>query len=476
MNSSCQHCGKILASQRALGNHLKTKHGNIQQSAKVFHCGHCPTGFTQSKNLLRHLRSVHKMTNQFRCSSCPTFYGCSVALSTHEKEMHSTENVKRSLPEDISTIEFSTKALKSHFQIHRLNLGESSFIEPFNCLISLKDKIMGFVNSILEVEGNTKMGFSMSVRSRKPLVDDSTEAFFNSSMAKLSLELTEEEFLEHLDQIMSQLNVFATGGSGWVVEKMERFEIKTAKCATVVAGSYIETPPILQKLKRSLLNIVNKKDNFCFLYCVGAALFSFVGRAFRPKTHLENVQKLHFNAKQMPMPLSGIRSFEVRNRCSINVYQLDGRKLINIYSSKNKSQRRKVNLLRLVDGKRSHYCLIKNFSNLIHHLSRSPQKRSSGPKSRFCRNCYQPVLKQNMARHSTFCESNDPLEILMPKDDRILQFVNWQKTQQCPFVVYADLEALNVCQTETHRLSSKTREIERQFPASYGAVLVDNRG
>ena len=81
-----------------------------------------------------------------------------------------------------------------------------------------------------------------------------------------------------------------------------------------------------------------------------------------------------------------------------------------------------------------------------------------------------------MAKHSSFCESNDPLEILMLNDDRTLQFVNWQKTQQCPFVVYADLEALNVCQTETHSLSSKTREIERQFPASYGAVLVDNKG
>ena len=94
------------------------------------------------------------------------------------------------LAEDMSTIEFSTKALKSHFQVHRLKLEETF-----------------------------KMGFSMSVRLRKPLVDDSTEAFFNSSMAKLSLEVTEEEFLEHLDQIMSQLNVFATGGSGWVVEK-----------------------------------------------------------------------------------------------------------------------------------------------------------------------------------------------------------------------------------------------------------------
>ena len=73
------------------------------------------------------------------------------------------------------------------------------------------------------------------------------------------------EFLEHLHQIMSQLNVFATGGSGWVVEKMERFEIKTAKCATVVAGSYIETPPILPfdpkhiwKMCRSYISLQNK--------------------------------------------------------------------------------------------------------------------------------------------------------------------------------------------------------------------------
>ena len=38
---------------------------------------------------------------------------------------------------------------------------------------------MGLVNSILEVEGNMKMGFSMSVRLRKHLVDDSAEAFLN---------------------------------------------------------------------------------------------------------------------------------------------------------------------------------------------------------------------------------------------------------------------------------------------------------
>ena len=180
--------------------------------------------------------------------------------------------------------------------------------------------------------------------------------------------------------------------------------------------------------KKSLLNIVNKKDSFCFLYCIAAALFSFVGSPFRPKSHMKNIEKLNFDPKQMPMPLSGIRSFEMRNKCSINVYQLEDNKLINIYSSKNKKSRRRVDLLRLVNGNRSHYCLIKNFSNIIHHLSRSPKKREAGPKSRFCRNCYQPIAKQNMQRHLKFCETNAPLEIVMPGQDRVVEFVNWQKT------------------------------------------------
>ena len=55
-------------------------------------------------------------------------------------------------------------------------------------------------------------------------------------MVRLAVEMTEEEYMEHVDQLISQLNVFATGGSGWVVEKLMRFELKTAKCASAVGG------------------------------------------------------------------------------------------------------------------------------------------------------------------------------------------------------------------------------------------------
>ena len=458
---------------------MKTKHSSVSQSAKVFHCGHCFVGFTQTKNLLKHLRLKHNLNGHYRCSSCATFFGSETSLSAHQADHEDPcvahQQTSRT-SEGSSVLEFTTKALNSRFQIHRMKTEACSFIDPFNCLISLKDEILGFVNGLLAAQVSIKIGFSISVALVKPIADESTEAFFNSNMVRLAVEMTEEEFMEHVDQLMSQLNVFATGGSGWVVEKLKRFEIKTAKCSSVVGGSYIETPSLLKKASRSLLNIVNKKDNFCFLYCVAAALFAFVGRPFRPKTHLENVQKLKFNAREMPMPLSGIRSFELLNKCKIYVYQLEGNKLVNVYNSKNKNFKKRVDLLRLVEEKRSHYCLIKNFSNIIHHLSRSPKKQAKGPKSRFCRNCYQPVLKQNLTKHSTFCESNAPLEVRMPEKERVIQFINWQKTLRCPFVVYADLEAINVPATGLSHCKLKTREVERQYPASYGAVLVDARG
>ena len=155
-----------------------------------------------------------------------------------------------------------------------------------------------------------------------------------------------------MDALMTQLNVFATGGSEWVVGTVTRMEIKTVSCSKVTGGSYIETPPILKPLNRWIMNVVNKRDNFCFLYCVAAALFSFIGRANSPKTHKKNIERLSFNSKLMPMPLSAITSFEKRNRCSINVYQMENSKLVSVYHSKNRRGRHKIDLLRLTDNQK----------------------------------------------------------------------------------------------------------------------------
>ena len=98
---------------------------------------------------------------------------------------------------------------------------------------------------------------------------EAVEAFFNSPLCRIACELTEDEYMQHIDALMTQLNV--TGGSGWVVETMKQLEIKIVACGYVIGGSYIETPPILKPLKRSILIVVNKRDNFCFLllFCSG---------------------------------------------------------------------------------------------------------------------------------------------------------------------------------------------------------------
>ena len=63
----------------------------------------------------------------------------------------------------------------------------------------------------------------------------------------------------------------------------------------------------------------------------------------------------------------------------------------------------------------------------------------------------------------------------MPGNNKKLTFENWQKTQLNPFVVYADLEAIDVASDGAGENNiSNTIEIEQQYPASFGAILVNS--
>ena len=175
------------------------------------------------------------------------------------------------------------------------------------------------------------------------------------------------------------------------------------------------------------------------------------------------------------MPLSSIAPFEKSNNASNIVYQLDNHKLVAVYYSKNETGKRRINLFRLVDGSKSHNCLIKKFSNLLQRLTRSEKKRRQVPKSKFFSNCFQPILRKDYRSHAKFCESNSPFEIRMPLSSPIIEFVNWQKTQKVPFIVYADLEAVDARSDDSVKIGLNTKEFDRQYPCSFGAVLVDEK-
>ena len=184
---SCCECGKILVSQRVLTNHLRTNHPNTTYATKVFQCGHCFVAFSETKNLLRHLRSQHNMNESHRCPAFPTIFDSLTTLNEDEETVH----LKKPLPTSQSapaTVEFTSQVFNSHFQIQRMKLEDSGFIDPFNCLMSFKNEVLAFINSNLQVGRSVGIGISIGVGVMKPLLDETTEAYFNSSLVSVSLE------------------------------------------------------------------------------------------------------------------------------------------------------------------------------------------------------------------------------------------------------------------------------------------------
>ena len=71
--------------------------------------------------------------------------------------------------------------------------------------------------------------------------------------------------------MISNLSIYCTSGSGWVINKLITVDINLNKHHPVRGSSYIPTPSKL-KDNNFLLNINNKSDELCFIYCVLAAL------------------------------------------------------------------------------------------------------------------------------------------------------------------------------------------------------------
>ena len=134
---------------------------------------------------------------------------------------------------------------------------------------------MDFIDNELQKVANMKIGLTIAVNLVKPLNNDEVTGLFNSFVARIANNITDEEYLDHVDKLISKLNVFASCGSGWVIQSLQCVEVKTATCLTLNGSSYIQSPHILKGLSKSLLNVRNKNENFCFSYCIAAALFVF---------------------------------------------------------------------------------------------------------------------------------------------------------------------------------------------------------
>ena len=164
-----------------------------------------------------------------------------------------------------------------------------------------------------------------------------------------------------------------------------------------------------------------------------------------------------------PVKLQDIEKFEEQNPVTINVFGFEG-KIYPLRISKDRS-REPINLLLISDGKKEHFCLIKDMSGLL-----SSQTNNHQHKNHFCLRCLNPfATEKSLKKHMEYCETNEAVKIEMPEEDSFIEFQNFNRSMRVPFIVYADFESL-MKPLESFELNpekSCTKKYQEHKPSSF---------
>ena len=212
------------------------------------------------------------------------------------------------------------------------------------------------------------------------------EFAFHSKGLKLILEGTNEEetYDEMVEEILEEIDMARDAvGSGWRFEKVIKLVLHTTRWDTINAGSYIELPQAL-KNKKAIINMKNQDDK-CFMWSVLRALNPKDNHPERIDNDLKSkVDILNMQGIQYPVGFRGIDRFESQNpEISITVLGYNKDERVNTLKvSKYTGCKHDIVLLLIKDGKKSHYCLVKNTSALL-----ASQINNHKGTSNICLNC-----------------------------------------------------------------------------------------
>ena len=193
-----------------------------------------------------------------------------------------------------------------------------------------------------------------------------------------------------------------------------------------------------------MINIKND-DEYCFVYCVLAALYPEKHNPNRPNLYKKYFNTLNLKDLEFPLSINQISKFEKQNNLKINVYTVkdfcDKRrdyKTLPIYIS-NHSNKSSIKSLYI----NSHYVLINKFESFLR--SELPYNIRTNEQLVFCDNCTSHFLSVfSLNNHKRMCINNEFSKIIMPKKNSVLEFSNYDKMINVPWIIYADIEALNV--------------------------------
>ena len=206
-------------------------------------------------------------------------------------------------------------------------------------------------------------------------------AYF-SSKTKTILSGFDIRLDEANSDILNFIDVWMSEGSGWTIERIEKYFINFVKYQPFKGSSYAKLPKELQNSLKGLINIENK-DNECFRWCHIRYLNPQYKDLQRIKrSDKEFINKLDYTNMEFPVMLKDIPKIEKQNNINVNIFGWENSLAFPIYISKEK-HKKVMNLLLY----NNHYVLINNFNRFMYNYTKHNDKKH------FCTYCLQCFLR-----------------------------------------------------------------------------------
>ena len=239
--------------------------------------------------------------------------------------------------------------------------------------------------------------------------------------------------IKKMNEDLSKVNFKESGNSIYYINS-SGCDIHILECESLKGSNYNfeNIPKIFYKSK--VISVIKNKDRKCFIYNYIRKFLNNVDNhkdrvTLKDKEICKNLEEeLNFNFDNVKIKdLS-----KIENLLETNIYVYTCNKNLKnrlpVYKS-DKNYEKYLDLLLYEE----HYMHIKNISRFFY-----PDDKN---KIYFCRNCCNKMYSdKKFKEHIQFCETNKT-QLLLPSQNKYLQFKNLQNTIQHNFICYADIES-----------------------------------
>lgn len=268
-----------------------------------------------------------------------------------------------------------------------------------------------------------------------------------------------------IDLLLKKIEEFQERDSGWTFLSNSHVEININKYQPLGGSKFITLPKCI-KNKKACLNIRNN-DEYCFLWCVVAALYPTSQHPDRVSSYPYFQDVLNVDGLTFPITFSDIAVFEKNNPfLNIYVYGLKNNKTIvgPLYSTSNHKSK-SIHLLFLENNTNTHYCLIIDLPRLVRN-----QITKHHGKLYFCETCllFFPTRTQI---DSHLCGG---IATVLPEKGTFLKFKNYDRKQNVPYVIYADFETILEPISGEDFNTANTSYSHRHVPTAFAYNIVSS--